>query len=90
MSRAGLVVQLAFSVEATFIPLFHEKSQLRAAHAQCVTRCPVSRLFHSPGRPVSVVTWKISILDPGITILGSRINGLARLSSNGKIDFCCV
>ena len=27
MSRAGLVVLLAFSVEATFIPVFHEKSQ---------------------------------------------------------------
>ena len=90
MSRAGLVVMLAFSVEDTFIPIFQEKSQPRAAHAQCVTRCCVSRLVHSPGRPVSVVTWKISILDPGITILESRINGLARLSSNGKIDFCCV
>ena len=54
MSRAGLVVLLAFSVEATFIPVFHEKNQPRATHAQCVTRCPVSRLVHSPGHPVSV------------------------------------
>ena len=46
-------------------------------HEQCVTRCPVSRLVHSPGRPASVITWKISTRDPGITILGSQLTGLA-------------
>ena len=48
-------------------------------HGQCVTRCPVSRLVHSPGRPVSVTTWKISTRDLGITILGCQLTGLARL-----------
>ena len=28
--------------------------------------------------------------DPGITILGSPLTGLARLSYNRKVDFCCV
>ena len=60
------------------------------AHEQCVTRCPVSRLVHSPGRPASVITWKISTRDPGITILGSQLTGLARLSYYRKVDFCCV
>ena len=45
------------------------------AHEQCVTRCPVSRLVHSPGRPASVIPWKISTPDPGITILGSQLTG---------------
>ena len=57
MSRAGPVVLLTCSDEATFIPVFHEKSQPLAAYAQCVIRCPVSRLVHSPGRPVSVITF---------------------------------
>ena len=60
------------------------------AHEQSVTRCPVFRLVHSPGRPASVITWKISTRDPGITILGSQLTGLARLSCNRKVDFCCV
>ena len=59
-------------------------------HKQCVTRCPVSRLVHSPGRPATVITWKISTRDPGITILGSRLTGLTRLSYNRKVDFCFV
>ena len=59
-------------------------------HEQCVTCCPVSRLAYSPGRPASVITWKISARDPGITILGSQLTGLARLSYNRKVDFCCV
>ena len=50
------------------------------AHEQCVTRCPVSHLAHSPGRPAIVITWKISSRDPG----------LARLSYNRIVDFCCV
>ena len=59
-------------------------------HEQCVTRCPVSRLVHSPGRPASVITWKISTRDPSITILGSQLTGLTQLSYNRKVDFCCV
>ena len=47
------------------------------AHEQYVTRCPVSRLVHSPGHSASVITWKISTRDPGITILGSQLTGLA-------------
>ena len=38
---------------------------------QCA--CPVSRLVHSPGSPASVITWKISTRDSGITIPGSYI-----------------
>ena len=32
-------------------------------------------------------TWKISTRDPGITILGSQLTELARLSYNCKVDF---
>ena len=60
------------------------------AHEQCVTRCPVYRLVHSPERPASVICWKIFTRDPGITILWSQLTGLARLSYNRKVDFCCV
>ena len=49
------------------------------AHEQRITRCPVSRLVHSPGRPGSVITWKVSTRDPGITILGFQLTGLDRL-----------
>ena len=59
-------------------------------HEQCVTRCSACRLVHSPGRPASVITWKISTRDPDVTILGSQLTGLARLSYNGKDNFCCV
>ena len=52
------------------------------AHEHCVTRCPVSGLVHSPGRPASVITWKISTRDPCISILGSQLAGLVRLSYN--------
>ena len=40
-------------------------SRGRNAHEQCVTHCPVSRLVHSPGRPASVITWKISTRHAG-------------------------
>ena len=46
-------------------------------HEQCVTRCPVSRSIHSPGRLASAITWKISTRDHGITVLGSQLTGLA-------------
>ena len=61
-----------------------------STHEQCATRCPVSRLVHSLGRRASVITWKISTQDPGITIPGSQLTGLVRLSFNRKVDFCCV
>ena len=66
--------------------------QWSIAHQHCVTRCPVSRLVHSPGRPASVITWKISAWDLGTTILvsHSKLTGLARLSYNRRVDFCCV
>ena len=57
------------------------------AHKQCVTRCPVFRLVNSPGRPASVISWKISSRDPGITILGSQLTGLAWLTCKRKVDF---
>ena len=60
------------------------------AHKQYVTRCPVFRLVHSPRRPASVFTWKISTRDPCITIVGSGLIGLVRLSYNRKVDFGCV
>ena len=79
---------LASSAKVTFIPVLHEKRPDPSrdfyieigsnAHEQCVTRCPVSRLVHSPGRPVRVITGKISTRDPGITILGCQPTGLAR------------
>ena len=37
------------------------------------SRCPVSRLVPSPGRPARVITRKISTRDPGITIPGSQL-----------------
>ena len=51
------------------IALLHEKGWSRHfyieigsnAHEQCVTRCPVSRLVHSPGRPASAITWNPEI-----------------------------
>ena len=33
---------------------------------------------------------EISSWDPGITILGSQLTRLARLSCNRKVDFCCL
>ena len=47
-------------------------------------------LVHWPGCLVSVITWKISKQDPGISVLGSELTGLARLSGNRNFDFCCV
>ena len=60
------------------------------AHEQCVTCCPVFLLIDSPGRPARVITRKISTPDAGITILGSQLTGLGRLSYNRKVDFCSV
>ena len=60
------------------------------AHEQCDIRCPVSRLVYLSGCPASVIARKISSRDPGITILGSQLTGLAQLSCNRRVDFCCV
>ena len=56
-----------------------------SAIEQCVNRC-----CFSLGSFAGVITWKISSRDPGITILASHLTGLARLSCNRKVDFCCV
>ena len=61
---------------------------------QFVARCPVSRLgsrfasllslrkngnyLKSTGRPESVITWKISTREPGITIVGSQLTRVAK------------
>ena len=55
-------------------------SQGSNAHEHYVTCCPVSRLVHSPSRQASVITWKISTRDPGITILESQLTVLGWLS----------
>ena len=59
------------------------------AYEQCVIRCPVSRLVHSPGHLASVITWKTAPREPGITIQGFQLTSLAQLSYNHKVDFCC-
>jgi len=56
-------------------------------HEQCVTRCPIYRLVDSLGLPASVIAWKISTRDPGMTILGSQLTGLARCSFNRFVVF---
>ena len=60
------------------------------AHEQFVTRCPVSRLVHSPGRPASVITWKMTTRTRYHKVQGFQLTGLAGLSYNRKVDFCCV
>ena len=52
----------ASSAKVTFIPVLRRSHHFSVgigsnAHEQCVTRCPVSRLVHSPFRPASVITW---------------------------------
>ena len=42
------------------------------AHEQCVIRCPVSS-------SESVITWKFAPREPGITIQGFQLTGLAQL-----------
>ena len=43
--------------------------------------------------PANAITWKnfspVS-RDPGTAIPGSRLTGLARLSCNREVEFCCV
>ena len=57
-----------------------------------ITRCTLAGLM---GRadPANAITWKIFSpvsRDPGTAILGSRLTGLARLSCNREVEFCCV
>ena len=53
------------------------------------TRCPVSRLVHLPDCQTSVITWKN--FQPGSQHRNSGIpSGLALLSCNSKVDFCCA
>ena len=95
----GLSGWLALAEVHDFYPGITWKGPVRSHHfyievgynarEQCVTRCPVSGLVYLPGRPASEITWKISTRDPSITILGSQQTGLARLSYNRKVDFCC-
>ena len=91
--------ELASSAEeVTLVPVLHGLDQPGAAifieRLQAMRMssmiCPVSGLVHLPGCPVSDITWKISTWDPGITILASQLTGLARLSYNRRVDFCCV
>ena len=57
-----------------------------------ITRCTLAGLV---GRadPANGITWKnfspVS-RDPGTTIPRSRLTGLARLSCNREVEFCCV
>ena len=47
----------------------------------------------SRASPVNAITWKIFSpvsRDTGSAIPGSRLTGLARLSCNREVDFCCV
>ena len=57
-----------------------------------ITCCTLAGLM---GRadPANAIKWKnFSPVrrDPGTAILGSRLTGLARLSCNREVDFCCV
>jgi len=62
-----------------------------SAHEERVTRHAVSRFVEdSPGGLASVMKWKISTRDPGITVVGSELTGLARLLYNDEVDLCFV
>ena len=62
-----------------------------SGHEECVTRHAVSRFVEdSPGGPASVIKWKISTRDPGITVVRSELTGLTGLLYNDEVDFCFV
>ena len=62
-----------------------------SAHEERVTRDAVCRFVEdSPGGPASVIKWKISSQDPGITVVGSELTGLAGLLYNDEVDLCFV
>ena len=45
---------------------------------------------HSAGGLANVIKWKILIQDPGITVVGSELTGLAGLFYNDEVDLCFV
>ena len=62
-----------------------------SAHEERVTRHAVSRFVEdSLGGPASVIKWKISTRDPGITVVRSELTGLVGLLYNDKVDLCFV
>ena len=54
--------------------------------SSCDQRLFFSRLIHSPSRTASVITWKVSVRDPGITLLGSQLTGLV----NKGAEISCI
>ena len=66
-------------------------SRESSAHEERVTCNAVSRFVEdSPCGPASAITWKISSQDPGITVVGSELTGLAGLLYNDKVDLSFV
>ena len=66
-------------------------SRESSTHEERVTRDHVCRFVeHLPGGPASVIKWKISSQDPGITVVGSELMGLAGLLYNDKVDLSFV
>ena len=62
-----------------------------SAHEERVTRDAVSHFVEdSPGGPASVIKWKISTRDPGITVVRSELTGMAGLLYNDEVDLCFV
>ena len=66
-------------------------SRQSSAHEERVTCNGVCHFVErSPGGPVSVIKWKISGQDPGITVVGSELTELAGLLYNDEVDLCFV
>ena len=80
-SRANCV-----TIQLTVRAWSHEPGK-QCAWTECY-QLSCSHLVHSLGRPASMITWKVSIRDPGIIILVSQLTGLARLSYNRNVYFC--
>ena len=60
-----------------------------SAQEECVTHDGVCGFVeHSPGGPANVIKWKIPSQDPGITVVGSELTGLAVLLYNDEVDLC--
>ena len=58
----------------------------------CITRCTLTGLRSRADLANTITRKNLSPVnrDPGTTIPGSRLTGLAWLSRNNKVDFCCV
>ena len=58
-----------------------------------VKKCSTLAGLMGRANPANAITWKnfspVS-RDPGTAIPGSRLTGLARLSCNREVEFCCV